>query len=267
MRKALLIIDPQNDFMDSPNHKATLAVPGSYQDTLRLCEFIKQSPPEAIVVTLDTHNRYDISHALWWVDKDGKNPAPFTVISVADVESSKWKSYDNAEQEYSLFYVKQLASQGNYPLCIWPYHVIKGTKGHEVEENLKSVLDDWEQTSGQKVHYVTKGLNPRTEHYSALKAEVQLDDEGTHLNVSLIEMLKPFDKISIAGQAKSHCVAGSTMDLIENIGGSNISKIEILQDCMSSVPGFEVQGDAFIAKAQGRGAHVVNAKQNSTLRV
>ena len=230
MTTALLIIDPQNDFMDSPDFKGSLAVPGAYADTLRLCSHIKKEQPDAITVTLDTHSRYDISHALWWVDSQGKNPSPFTIISVSDVADGKWKSYDSEQQNYSLFYVKELAKKGNYPLCIWPYHVIKGTKGHEVEQNLKLVLNDWEKSTGNKVSYVYKGMNPKTEHYSALKAEVELEDEDTKLNVSLIEQLKVFDKIKIAGQAKSHCVAGSTIDLLENIGQSNVGKIEILED-------------------------------------
>ena len=267
MTTALLIIDPQNDFMDSPDFKGSLAVPGAYADTLRLCEHINKDQPDAITVTLDTHSRYDISHGLWWVDVEGKNPSPFTIISIGDVESGKWKSYDSEQQDYSLFYVKELAKKGNYPLCIWPYHVIKGTKGHEVEQNLKAVLVDWEKSTGHKVSYVYKGMNPKTEHYSALKAEVELDDEDTKLNVSLIEQLKAFDKIKIAGQAKSHCVSGSTIDLLENIGQEHVAKIEILEDCMSSVPGFESQGEQFIINAKKMGAQVLKVEKSKSLKM
>lgn len=260
MSKVLLVIDPQNDFMDSPDFNGALAVPGAHQDMLRLSKYISSQMPDAIFVTMDTHAVYDIAHAAWWVDSQGNSPNPFTIISPEDVESGKWKASDSAEQEYSEYYVKELASQGKYPLCIWPNHCIKGSKGHELEATFAQAVKDWENKTGKEVQYLYKGMNPKTEHYSGLKAEVQLmDDELTQLNTSIISQLDTFDNIVVAGEAQSHCVFSTTMDLLDNIASP--SKVTLLTDCMSSVPGFESAGENFLSVAGARGASLEKSQK------
>lgn len=257
----LFIIDPQKDFIESPDYKGSLAVPGAYEDCQRLAQYIDKTSPDAIIVTLDTHERYDISLPLWWVNSKGQHPAPFTIITPEDVKTEKWTPYDPEEKNYALFYVNELARKGNYPLCIWPNHVIKGSIGHQVDDFLQKSLNSWEEKNGKQVQYVIKGMNPRTEHYSALKAEVELADEDTHLNGELINTLKQFKTIKVAGEAKSHCTAGSTLDLLDNLGKDYLGQVEILEDCMSSVPGFERQGEEFIEKARLKGAIITSTQQ------
>lgn len=264
MNTALLVIDPQNDFMDSPEFKGSLAVPGAYADMQRLTSYMKKVTPDAIFITMDTHSKYDISHAMWWVNTEGQPPAPFTIISTEDVKSGKWKAIDPKEQEYSEFYVDELAKKNKYPLCIWPYHCVNGTDGHKMEYTFAQAVEVWEKTTGKKVEYIYKGMNPKTEHYSGLKAEVTLeDDENTKLNVSVIEKLSKFDIILIAGEAQSHCVSSTTVDLLENIGEENVSKITLLVDCMSPVPGFEKNAEDFLVIAQEKGASLLKVDKIS----
>ena len=120
----LLIIDPQNDFMDSPSYKGSLAVKGAFDDMQRLSKWIEMHDIDNIVITMDTHVKYDISHPDWWLDKSNLPPNPFTIITKEDVTNGVWRAKDQKEQDYSLFYVTQLSEQGKYPLCIWPYHCI-----------------------------------------------------------------------------------------------------------------------------------------------
>ena len=62
----LVIIDPQNDFMDSP--QSALPVAGANADMDRLAEFIRTNGKklEDIHVTLDSHQVVDIAHPAWW---------------------------------------------------------------------------------------------------------------------------------------------------------------------------------------------------------
>jgi nicotinamidase-related amidase len=258
MSKALFIIDPQKDFIDDPAFPGSLAVTGAYEDMKRLAQYIEVETPEAIVVTMDTHNRMHIANPMWWVDENGENPGIFTLISVADVESGKWKASVPEKQEHSLNYVKELAAAGKYVLCIWPYHCIDGTEGHKVTEVIKESLTAWESKTGNKVEYVFKGKNPNTEMYSGLKAEVVMsEDPETEINESLIEKLKSFDEVEVAGEAKSHCVASTVGDLIGGFG-KEATKITILENCMSSVTGFEANGDNFITIAKEAGCTIKN---------
>lgn len=259
MSKALLIIDPQNDFIDHPKKPGSLAVPGSYDDMLRLADYIRQSGPSAIYITMDTHQCYDISHAAWWRDENGKSPKPFTIISSEDIENGKWRTVDETEMEYSKDYVRKLEEQNRYQLCIWPYHVIKGTFGHQVIDVIQSAVQEWEMKNNKRAIYISKGENPRTEHYSGFKAEVELDDdEKTGFNKKLIDELDKFDRIEVAGEALSHCVGNSVKDMMEYISPS---KITVLNDCSSSVPGFEKEGEEFLSEFEKMGVEVVDSEK------
>lgn len=258
MSKALFIIDPQKDFIDDPDFHGALEVPGSYEDMKRLAQHIIMETPECIKVTMDTHSRMHIANQIWWVNEKGENPPIFTLISVADVESGKWKASVSEKQEHSLNYVRELAVAGKYMLCIWPDHCIDGTEGHKVTEVIKEALDAWEIKTGNKVEYIFKGKNPDTEMYSGLKAEVVMsEDPETEINKELIEKLRKFDEVEVAGQAKSHCVEGTINDLIDNFG-DDASKITVLENCMSNVPGFEANGDKLIARAKEAGCTIKN---------
>ena len=72
-----------------------------------------------------------------------------------------------------------------------------------------------------------KGDDPRTEHYSALGPEV-----GPRRNDALVALLREFDAIVIAGQAKSHCVAWTLDDLLDDVLAE---RVYLLEDCTSPV--------------------------------
>lgn len=268
MNKSIfVIIDPQNDFMDSPNYSGSLAVPGAYQDMIRLSKMIEKENPNEIIVTLDSHIENDIAHPAWWVDKEGKNPSPFTLIKKDDV-GQIWFSKNKEMQEYSKNYVSKLEEQNKYELRIWPFHCLVGTKGHDVEETLLNVLKDWEIKNSKKVEYVKKGLNPKTEHYSGFKAEVELiGEKDTYLNIDLIKKINKFDKVYFSGEASSHCVKGTVMDYIDNIKQEDYNKVFIIKDCMSNVPGYEKESTAFFNVLTDKGISLINSDINKKLKL
>ncbi len=60
---------------------------------------------------------------------------------------------------------------------------------------------------------------------------------GNH-NPKFIERLQQFDRLVIAGQAKSHCVAWTVSDLLEDIAVVDLElaeKVYLLEDCTSPV--------------------------------
>jgi nicotinamidase-related amidase len=89
--------------------------------------------------------------------------------------------------------------------------------------------------------FEVKGDKPFTEHYSVIGPEVLNGPMGETLgehNSKFIQELERMDKVIVAGQAKSHCVAWTISDLLEDIKATDpelARKIYLLEDCTSPV--------------------------------
>jgi nicotinamidase/pyrazinamidase len=262
----LLVIDPQNDFCDGPPvadaPAPALPVAGGHQDMLRLAQFIERAGKsvEAIHVTLDSHHPLHIANPLWWVDRDGRAPVPFTVIGAEDVDTGRWRARNPAWQERSRAYVEALDAGCRYTLVIWPEHCLVGHWGHNVHLAVAHQLARWGRARLETVDYIFKGSNPFTEHYSAVQAEVpDPADPGTLLNTRLIEALSEADIIMVAGEALSHCVANTVRDIARHLGPAQTARLTLLSDCTSSVSGFENLGADFLREMTARGMKSVRS--------
>jgi nicotinamidase-related amidase len=86
-----------------------------------------------------------------------------------------------------------------------------------------------------------KGDQPFTEHYSVIGPDVTKGPKGETLgkhNSSFTKELKKVDALIIAGEAKSHCVAWTISDLLDDIRATDLAlakKIYLLEDCTSPV--------------------------------
>ena len=262
MRLEFLIIDPQNDFSDAPG--AALPVPGASADAERLAGVLDRLGDRiaAIHVTLDTHQLVDISHPIFWRDNNGHPPPPFTQITVADVEQGVWRAFQPEHQLRALEYVRALRDNGRYTLTIWPPHCLVGSWGHGVMPAVAGALQRWEEARFTRVDYVTKGHNPWTEHYSAVRADVpDPADPGTQLNTRLIRTLENADVVALSGQALSHCVANTVRDIADCMGQESIRKLVLIEDTSSPVPGFEDLARQFLADLRQRGMQTAKAAE------
>lgn len=245
MNKTLLLIDPQNDFMDLD--KSTLPVSGSTNDMLRVINVLKNEEFDNVVVTLDQHNVFDIAHPTFWLNKEGQHPEPFTKISLEDFENKTWLPVNKELIEHCSNYLKILKKQAKYDLIIWPEHCLINTWGSEVFEPLLKELKIWEVKSENSVSYITKGENPLTEHYSAMKAEVVLlEDANTDNNLELLELIVKSTEVHIAGEAFTHCVYSTVKDIIEYLNENDLDKplFILYENATSPVFGFESKVDS-----------------------
>jgi len=245
----LVIIDMQIDFCHA---RGNLNVPGALDDIRRTIEFIYCNAARITQITcsLDSHLPAQIFSPGWWVDRDGRHPAPFTIITWADVQAGAWRP--RLEPEASVAYVRQLEQQHKKQLCIWPYHVQIGSIGHALDPELWSAVF-WHAVARQvQPAWLAKGRVPLTEHYSILQPEVPVpgDPEGGK-NQVFLDILAQADHIVIAGEAESHCVLETVEDLVEEFGDrpEMLRKVFFLRDCTSPVLHPEID---FHAIAQDR---------------
>ncbi|WP_296507969.1 isochorismatase family protein [Rhodoferax sp.] len=251
----LLIIDPQNDFLDIPG--AALPVPGAAADMQRLADWLVPHAAQvrSITVTLDSHASVGVERTTFWLRADGAAVAPFTVITAAELARGDYRPRNPALLGEVHAYLQALEASGQRQLVVWPVHCVLGTWGHNIHSGLSEALAAWELATGQIVNKVLKGQNPLTEQYSAFKAEVpRADDARSLLNKPLIQALSAQGAtLLIAGEASSHCVAASVADLIDTLPAARLQGTVLLTDCMSPVTGFETAVQEFLARASAAG--------------
>ena len=285
-RTALVLVDAQNTFC-TPGFELFVqggSGTGALDDSRRLCEFVYRNLGRLtqIVPTLDTHRALQIFHPAFLVDDEGRNPEPYTVVTLEDVDRGRWRVDAAVAQELGLdpdyaqshlrYYVETLATGGKYALTIWPFHAMHAGIGHALVSAIEEAVFFHSIARTSQPDVQRKGDNPLTEHYSVLGPEVDTDLEGEPLgrrNQELIERLLRFDAVVIAGQAKSHCVAWTISDLLEDptVRDRGLAqKVYLLEDCTSPVvvPGivdFTEQADAAFARFAEAGAHVVRSTE------
>lgn len=277
-RIQLLVIDPQNDFCDLPQSwqgtdpasgarlVPSLAVHGAHADMQRLAKFIAAQGHalDAITVTLDSHQRYDIGHPGFWQTEDGGAVTPFTQITAAQLDAGAYRPRDTAVFPRVRSYLQTLEQQGRYTHMVWPVHCEIGSWGHAVHADVQAACAAWQLQRQRAASTVFKGMNPWTENYSALQAEVpDPRDPSTQLNTRLLAALDSADLLLVAGEASSHCVRATTEHLLQHLPSGRPERIVLVTDCMSPVAGFEAQHQVFLASAQAQGVQLKDSSQIS----
>jgi len=283
-RTALVLVDAQNTFC-TPGFELFVQGPsgtGALDDSHRLCEFVYRNLGRLtqIVPTLDTHQALQIFHPVFLIDADGRHPAPYTVVTLDDVDSGRWAVNPAVAEELGLdpayaqshlrYYVETLATGGKYALTIWPYHAMRAGIGFALVSAVEEAVFFHSIARTSQPDVQRKGDNPLTEHYSVLGPEVDTDLEGEQLgrrNQELIERLLRFDAVVIAGQAKSHCVAWTIRDLLDDTTVQErglAQKVYLLEDCTSPVvvPGiadYSAEADEAFARFAEAGANIVRS--------
>ncbi len=282
-RIQLLAIDVQNTFCipDFELFVAGRSGSGAVEDNKRLCEFIYRNMGQItqITPTLDTHQANQIFHANFLVDEAGLHPSPYTTVTTEDIRRGRWQfnpaiasslGVDPIFGERLLaHYTSQLEDSGKYALTIWPYHAMLGGIGHALVAAVEEAIFFHTIARDTQPQIIIKGMNAFTEHYSALGPEVLEGPDGHPIgekNTAFIKNVRQFDAVIIAGQAKSHCVAWTITDLLQDILQADphlANKIYLLEDCTSPVvvPGadFTEQAEAAFEHFAAAGMHRVRS--------
>ncbi|MCS7071057.1 MAG: hypothetical protein NZM00_06100, partial [Anaerolinea sp.] len=156
------------------------------------------------------------------------------------------------EPDWSRFYVQELEKHARKELMIWPYHTLLGTPGHSLTPALYEAIAYHSAARQSQPVFLTKGSIPKTEHYSILEPEVKVPNQPSgELNVTFLEMLASYDRVYIAGQAKSHCVLETVSSIMRHFTRHPriIAKMRVLMDCTSSVQHPQIDFDAIADQA------------------
>ena len=261
---ALVLVDYQHDFV-APT--GALSVPGAPADIARLLAWFYRNAGSVtrIYLSLDTHLPIHIFYSTWWVNPaTGEHPQPFTAITAEEVGRGVWAP--TMQPEWSREYLRLLARQARKDLMIWPPHTMEGTLGHMLTPALSEAVA-WHSIARQtQPIYVSKGRTARTEFYGVFGAEVpDPDDTSSGLNTALLDEVMRYDRVYLAGEAKSHCVLETARQLVVHCGddSATLGRLHLLRDCVSSVAhptiNFDALADAEFAAMQRRGLRLVSS--------
>jgi nicotinamidase-related amidase len=252
---ALLLVDVQNTFC-IPGFELFVggrSGMGAVEDNRRLCEFIYRNlgAISHITASLDTHHAMQIFHPVFLINDMGEHPGSVTLVTSQDVRNGIWRfnpaiapslgitpEYGQQQLQH---YVDVLKTSSKYDLTIWPYHAMLGGIGHALVSAVEEALFFHTLARSSQAQFEIKGDQSLTEHYSILRPEVMTDPKGKALgrnNDRFMQLLMKSDRLIIAGQAKSHCVAFTITDLLEDIRQVDerlAHKVYLLEDCMSPV--------------------------------
>ena len=252
----LLLIDMQIDFC---HMNGSLYVPGAEDDIRRTIEFIHTNAEKIgkITCSLDSHVPQQIFSPNWWIDADGGNPDPYTVIAAEEVISGRWTPLQMPA--WSVEYVQELERLAKKQLIIWPYHVLLGSVGHALDPELWSTVIWHSLARNVEPQWLLKGSIPETEHYSVIQPEIAVPNEpAAAKNQKLLDELAAADAVYIAGEAETHCVLETVEDIASEFSArpALLQKVHLLQDCTSPVVHPEID---FHAIAQERYSEMASA--------
>jgi nicotinamidase-related amidase len=280
-RICLVAVDVQNTFC-IPGFELYVSGrsgAGAVDDNRRLCDFIYRNLDviTQICPTMDTHQAMQIFHSVYLINDSGGHPPPFTLISEEDVEKGVWRfnpalCYSfQIDEDYGnrhlLHYTRKLKEGGKYDLTVWPYHAMLGGIGHSLVASVEEAIFFHGIVRYSQADFHVKGDKPFTEHYSVLGPEVTEGPGGETIGLKsdkFFRKLLEYDAVVIAGQAKSHCVAWTIDDLLQDILTRDVNLVEkvyLLEDCASAVvvPGvidYTDQAERAFGRFADAGMHV-----------
>lgn len=293
-RVLLLLVDLQQDFClpEGTLYVGGRSGRGAIEDSDRIAQFVYRNLGSLtdIRLTLDTHYPHQIFFPSFWLDAEGRAPAPHREVTAEDVASgalrpnpglAAWLAGGDEDwlRRQAEDYCRRLEAAGKYRLYLWPPHCLLGSEGYALAGVVEEARAFFAFARAAETGAEIKGGHPLTENYSALAPEVLVRHDGQPLaerNTRLIERLLAADVLILAGQAASHCVKSTAEDLLEEIQRRDpklAGKVYLVADCMSAVAvpdpsrageflfDFTPQAEAALHRFAAAGMHVVRSTQ------
>lgn len=268
MKSLLLIIDPQNDFING-----SLTVKNANDCMFRLSEFIADNVEEIddIIVTLDSHQPGHVSFKFSWITRTWEGEPEISKITPEMIGNSVKPRFSHLNAEDIKEYIERIPGKS---LDLWPSHCVIGTEGHSIYGPLEGALKIWSLHKSKSWEVLLKGNRPEREMYSAIVCDGEENFGLGHAPLINSPMLSECDKIYIAGIAKDFCVAATVKDLIDLYGEDVENKLIFLEECLPTIiegnESLKVYEDAvknygaLKYSLRGRGDENIKSKPNYT---
>lgn len=227
MRRLLLIIDPQNDFVDS---RGSLYVPGAESGINSIVKYIREkgNTIDGIAITQDTHHKYHIAHPAFWYPR----PEPFTQITAEDYRDGVYSAIMYPKKEDKPFdpFIMQYLESLPGPLTIWPEHCLEGSWGLAFPDSLVEAIHSWEiqEPKLREFKIYQKGRWSNFEAFSLFTSTA-----FSYRPYADLDVFAKYDEIVVCGFAKDICVANTVKDMLDS--GLYDGKLVMFENGMASI--------------------------------
>lgn len=262
VKRIVVGIDYQIDFI---RDDGTLKVTGAAGDVRRFVEYIYGRAEEisGLLFTMDQHLPWQIFYPVWWKNRNGVHPGPYTVITEDEVKSGAW--LPQLEKSWSLAYPTRLRETGQSPLIIWPEHCMIGTDGAALLAELAEAVAWLAAARGIQPIYMFKGTVPQSEHYGPFRCCVPVPGQlQSQLQTAFLDIIAQYDIIDVAGEAEDFCVREGMRQLLEYFGDRPdvLKKMRFLGDCTSLVfPDKRAEADNILADYTSKGVQIIKSTE------
>ena len=202
-KKILIIVDPQNDFIEG----GSLAVGGAKRAMDNLTRHLqtRSGDYDHIYVSLDTHNPTNLGFKENWEGPGVDKIIPCQPFPVEAIKSGEiYPKFKYTRNQDIALILKQPG------FMAWPVHCLKSSEGHDIYPKLDCVLAQLKD----KVTFMTKGENDARDNYSIFHyGDGELTEHGKYFN--LWDKNQDNLEICVAGLALDYCVYETIKSLQE----------------------------------------------------
>lgn len=205
-----------------------------------------------LMLSGDDHPYFQIGCITWFENMNHDHPKDFSIISVKDFEEGVWRCTLPQYQDWTLYYLREIESKGKKHL-VCPVHATKNSPSAAFVEPIQFAKQQWEAYHRKEAMIIRKGICPRVEQYSAVRAEVvDPNDSTTSTNELFLHELSQCHKIAWMGLARNFCLGFSLLDVLD-LNPKLIERCTLIADATADVKGYEAQGDTLIKKLRDHG--------------
>ncbi|MFN8448879.1 MAG: hypothetical protein U0521_09875 [Anaerolineae bacterium] len=265
-RTLLLLVDMRVDFVHTDG---SLSVPGMIRRCPpRVIEWIFRNLPvvTTIAASLDSHVPLSIFFPTWWSGADERGTRRrYTVIRSDEVRAGALDAALPAGLVSRILREAGSAGEKRVDDLAKTHHADRHARGTLTPALYEAVAYPPAARQAQPI-FLQKGTIPQTEFYSILEPEVKVPDHPAgSLNTTFLNTLAGYDRVYVAGEAKSHCVLETVASITRAFADQPavLDKFYLLDDCMSSVAhptiDFEALAQQAFARFAEAGVHLVKS--------